>query len=67
MTKTEVTLSSCTPAYRDFASGNFSPVAGKTAAGPGPDPPFPVKLHYVLGEAQKDGLDHIVSWQPHGR
>jgi HSF-type DNA-binding len=28
---------------------------------------FPVKLHYMLGELKRDGLDHIVSWQPHGR
>ena len=52
--------------YRDFAS-EMSPVVGETAAGPGPDPPFPVKLHYVLEEVKKDGLDDIVSWQPHGR
>lgn len=28
---------------------------------------FPDKLHYVLNEMTKDGLDHIMSWQPHGR
>jgi HSF-type DNA-binding len=28
---------------------------------------FPVKLHYMLGELKRDGLEHIVSWQPHGR
>jgi len=28
---------------------------------------FPVILHYVLSELEKDGLDHIISWQPHGR
>lgn len=28
---------------------------------------FPVKLHYVLSDLAKDGLDYIVSWQPHGR
>jgi hypothetical protein len=28
---------------------------------------FPVKLHYMLSELEWDGLDHIVSWQPHGR
>ena len=31
------------------------------------DSKFPVKLHHVLGELEKDGLSHIVSWQPHGR
>ena len=97
MTKTEVALSPSIHAYRDFASGKFSPVAGEIAAGPGkletmafimglhgsipglysdtahqkfkpgPDPPFPVRLYYVLEEVQKDGLENIVSWQPHGR
>lgn len=28
---------------------------------------FPVKLHYMLSELEKDGLDDIISWQPHGR
>jgi len=31
------------------------------------DQTFPVRLHYMLSEIGKDGLDHIVSWQPHGR
>lgn len=28
---------------------------------------FPAKLHYMLSELDNDGMDHIVSWQPHGR
>jgi hypothetical protein len=28
---------------------------------------FPVKLHYMLSELEKDGMDDVVSWQPHGR
>lgn len=28
---------------------------------------FPVKLHYMLSELEKDGLHEIISWQPHGR
>lgn len=28
---------------------------------------FPVKLHYMLDELEKDGLHDIISWQPHGR
>jgi HSF-type DNA-binding len=31
------------------------------------DQNFPVKLHYILSELERDGLSHIVSWQPHGR
>lgn len=29
--------------------------------------PFPLKLHEMLRQMEIDGLDHIVSWQPHGR
>jgi hypothetical protein len=28
---------------------------------------FPVMLHYMLNELMKDGMDNVVSWQPHGR
>jgi hypothetical protein len=28
---------------------------------------FPVKLHYMLNELEIDGMEDIVSWQPHGR
>jgi hypothetical protein len=28
---------------------------------------FPVQLHFVLSEMAMDGLEHIASWQPHGR
>ena len=28
---------------------------------------FPVKLHCLLSEAEKDKKDDIISWQPHGR
>jgi hypothetical protein len=31
------------------------------------DSKFPSRLHYVLGEMEKDGLQHIASWQAHGR
>eukprot|EP00543_Licmophora_paradoxa_P007808 CAMPEP_0202442734 /NCGR_PEP_ID=MMETSP1360-20130828/2109_1 /ASSEMBLY_ACC=CAM_ASM_000848 /TAXON_ID=515479 /ORGANISM="Licmophora paradoxa, Strain CCMP2313" /LENGTH=341 /DNA_ID=CAMNT_0049058177 /DNA_START=55 /DNA_END=1080 /DNA_ORIENTATION=+ len=29
--------------------------------------PFPCKLHSMLNAVSQEGLDHIVSWQPHGR
>jgi hypothetical protein len=35
--------------------------------GNGGEQNFPVKLHYMLNELEKDGMDDIVSWQPHGR
>lgn len=28
---------------------------------------FPLKLHQVLDQVVRDGYDHIISWQPHGR
>ncbi|GKY94327.1 hypothetical protein MPSEU_000398500 [Mayamaea pseudoterrestris] len=28
---------------------------------------FPLKLHQMLTTVAEEGLDHIVSWQPHGR
>jgi hypothetical protein len=37
-----------------------------TQPNPG-DVNFPVKLHYMLTELETDGMDGIVSWQPHGR
>ena len=29
--------------------------------------PFPVKLYNMLEGTKKEGLEHVVSWQPHGR
>jgi len=29
--------------------------------------PFPVKLYSMLEGVEQEGLDYIVSWQPHGR
>ena len=28
---------------------------------------FPVRLHYMINEVEKDGLSLVCSWQPHGR
>lgn len=28
---------------------------------------FPVKLHHALTQIEKDGLDYIIGWLPHGR
>lgn len=33
----------------------------------GSDQSFPVKLHLMLEEVEREGLNSIVSWQPHGR
>jgi hypothetical protein len=31
------------------------------------DDSFPMKLHRIFDEVEKDGYAHIMSWQPHGR
>lgn len=31
------------------------------------DDSFPMKLHRIFEEVEKDGYAHIMSWQPHGR
>jgi hypothetical protein len=28
---------------------------------------FPCKLHQMLSDIEAQGMDHVVSWQPHGR
>lgn len=28
---------------------------------------FPEKLHELLKKIEEEGLEHIISWQPHGR
>jgi len=34
---------------------------------PGAHEPFPVLLHWMLEQTEKEELSHIVSWLPHGR
>lgn len=59
--------------YQDFAlepeSQGLAQIANnsKVKNGNNSEQNFPVKLHYVLSDLSADGLDHIVSWQPHGR
>jgi len=57
--------------YHDYAHEleleQSSATLAKLSAGGRGDQNFPIKLHYMLSELEKDGLDHIVSWQPHGR
>ena len=56
-------------AYRDYAAVNTDCTLEhlEHAIGPGGDPPFPVKLHYALKELEADNMEHIISWQSHGR
>lgn len=56
--------------YHDHATSPPLPVDASTIKRPakgGVVTPFPVKLHLMLNLIEKDGLDHIVGWQPHGR
>jgi len=61
--------------YRDFAFVQpYHLISGQrnaNNAGSLPHPPnsenFPVKLHYMLREMEKDGMQHVMSWQTHGR
>jgi len=59
--------------YRDYANVPPSLVASSSKPAVDEEGPvskdnnFPVKFHYALREMEKDGLQHIVSWQPHGR
>jgi hypothetical protein len=57
----------CGRLYRDLASveekdsPNTSSITSRTSSN------FPEILHYVLSDMEKDGLQHVASWQPHGR
>ena len=39
----------------------------QSQAVPGTHEPFPVQLHWVLEQIEKEGLSHVVRWAPHGR
>jgi hypothetical protein len=61
--------------YRDYlrvAAGNVqqeihSPKGKRRGPRGGVVVPFPVKLYNMLKGVEQEGLEHIVSWQPHGR
>lgn len=59
---------------QESLSGNSSTINNNKQSGSEPtnnkrkqEQNFPVRLHYMLGDMETDGLDHIASWQPHGR
>jgi hypothetical protein len=54
------------PNYHDYAS-EAEKVPGSTEEPNHGAHNFPVKLHFMLSELETDGMDDIVSWQPHGR
>jgi HSF-type DNA-binding len=62
--------------YHDFANIQDVDVKDLILKSPSSEPArnnhavvasFPEILHYMLNEIKRDGLDHIVSWLPHGR
>ena len=62
--------SSCSCSYRDHAAEEEEKdlgIGSKNGNGSSSEANFPVKLHYMLSDMEADGLDHIVSWLPHGR
>jgi hypothetical protein len=54
--------------YHDHACDRDTEVVqqGKRRRG-GVSVAFPMKLHAMLDQIEKDGLAHVISWQPHGR
>ena len=34
---------------------------------PGPNDPFPIRLHWMLQQVEEHGTHHVVRWAPHGR
>jgi hypothetical protein len=57
--------------YRDFSQvkgDEESKAEGTLPPRPeGSSMTFPAKLHFMLSVCEEEGLDSIVSWQPHGR
>jgi hypothetical protein len=53
-------------AYHDHAN-EVERVAENSEESNSVEESFPYKLHYMLTELETDGMDDIVSWQPHGR
>lgn len=65
------------PSYQDYADvtesqllhldGREQAAAVLFLSASGGNANFPERLHYVLSDMEKDGLDNIASWQSHGR
>jgi len=53
--------------YHDHAYDNRADYQEEHPARGGVTTPFPLKLHEMLISTAAEGMDHIVSWQPHGR
>jgi hypothetical protein len=53
--------------YHDHSHDNRADYQEEHPARGGVTTPFPLRLHDMLENVEKDGYDHVVSWQPHGR
>jgi len=51
----------------DTNNNNHAPNDSQAIAKGGVACPFPWRLHDMLDAVVEEGLEHIVSWQPHGR
>lgn len=53
--------------YRDHANDDAADYEDTHVVKGGVTTPFPMKLHEMLKATQEQGMEDIVSWQPHGR
>mmetsp|Transcript_48670 Transcript_48670/g.139944 ORF Transcript_48670/g.139944 Transcript_48670/m.139944 type:complete len:346 (-) Transcript_48670:218-1255(-) len=53
--------------YHDHANDNRADYQEEHPARGGVTTPFPLKLHEMLLSTAREGMEDIVSWQPHGR
>jgi len=53
--------------YHDHANDRSADYIVYHPARGGVTTPFPIKLHEMLLSTVEEGMEHIVSWQPHGR
>ena len=69
------TAAAAAAVYRDFSGIGTDailkivvpPKAKRKGPRGGVQTPFPTRLFDMLEASHKEGLEHIVSWQPHGR
>lgn len=55
------------PSYRDYANAIDETGKGQSTPRQSFDRNFVEKLHHLLSDMEKEKLDHIAGWQPHGR
>jgi hypothetical protein len=53
--------------YHDHSKDSKSALSHENPPRGGVTTPFPLKLHEMLEAIQQDGLEDVISWQPHGR